>query len=251
VQEPRYREGMPGGRPRWPCVVFDLDGTLVDTIGLIVDSYQYAFETVLGSLEDESRIRAWIGQPLIRAFREASPQDAERLYETYLEWNHANTERLIRRYPGIDRLLRDLNGAGVAVAAATSKRRASAEMAADLTGLSSHLDVLVTMEDTVLHKPDPEPLLLAVNRLGATPDQAVYVGDAIVDVPGRTQRRDGSGGGHLGSWGAGGTGGDGAGRGGGHGRRPARGAAAHPGRRGGCLENAARGEFLETYLGSR
>jgi hypothetical protein len=55
-------------------------------------------------------------------------------------------------------------------------------MAADLTGLSSHLDVLVTMEDTVLHKPDPEPLLLAVNRLGATPTGAVYVGDAIVDV---------------------------------------------------------------------
>jgi pyrophosphatase PpaX len=173
---------MPGGRPRWPCVVFDLDGTLVDTIGLIVDSYQYAFETVLGSLEDEARIRAWIGQPLIRAFREASPRDAERLYETYREWNHANTERLIRRYAGIDRLLRDLSGAGVAVAAATSKRRASAEMAADLTGLSSHLDVLVTMEDTVLHKPDPEPLLLAVNRLGATPTEAVYVGDAIVDV---------------------------------------------------------------------
>jgi pyrophosphatase PpaX len=182
VQEPRYRDGMPGGRPRWPCVVFDLDGTLVDTIDLIVDSYQYAFETVLGSLEDEARIRAWIGQPLIRAFREASPQDAERLYETYLEWNQANTERLIRRYAGIDRLLRDLSEAGVVVAAATSKRRASAEMAADLTGLSSHLDVLVTMEDTILHKPDPEPLLLAVNRLGATPDQAVYVGDAIVDV---------------------------------------------------------------------
>jgi pyrophosphatase PpaX len=85
-------------------------------------------------------------------------------------------------YAGIDRLLRDLSGAGVAVAAATSKRRASAEIAAGLTGLSSHLDVLVTMEDTVVHKPDPEPLLLAVNRLGATPDQAVYVGDAIVDV---------------------------------------------------------------------
>jgi pyrophosphatase PpaX len=85
-------------------------------------------------------------------------------------------------YAGIDRLLRDLSGTGVAVAAATSKRRASAEIAAGLTGLSSHLDVLVTMEDTVVHKPDPEPLLLAVNRLGATPDQAVYVGDAIVDV---------------------------------------------------------------------
>jgi hypothetical protein len=113
-------------------------------------------------------------------------------------------------YAGIDRLLRDLSGAGVAVAAATSKRRASAEIAAGLTGLSSHLDVLVTMEDTVVHKPDPEPLLLAVNRLGATPDQAVYVGDAIVDVQDARNAGNGSGRGHLGSWGARGTGGDGA-----------------------------------------
>jgi HAD superfamily hydrolase (TIGR01509 family) len=118
-------------------------------------------------------------------------------------------------YAGIDRLLRDLSGAGVAVG---GRRRASAEIPAGLTGLSSHLDVLVTMEDTVVHKPDPEPLLLAVNRLGATPDQAVYVGDAIVDVQAARNAGNGSGRGHLGSWGARGTGGDGAGRRGGDGR---------------------------------
>ena len=171
--------------PRWPYVVFDLDGTLVDTIGLIVDSYQHAFTTVLGAAEDEVLIRSWIGQPLIRAFREHSPEQADQLFATYVEWNHANTERLVRRYAGVDDLLADLTAAGVRFAAATSKLRGAAETALRLTGIDAYLSgpqALVTLEDTDEHKPDPAPLLLAVERLGGTPAEAVYVGDAVVDV---------------------------------------------------------------------
>jgi pyrophosphatase PpaX len=168
--------------PRWTTVVFDLDGTLVDTIGLIVASYQHAFRTVLGREEDETRIRSWIGQPLIRGFRSLAPERAEELFSTYLDWNHANTERLIRRYAGIDTLLADLAAAGVGVAVATSKLRTSAQTALKLTGLDAYLDVLVTLEDTDAHKPDPAPLLLAVERLGGRLADAVYVGDAVVDV---------------------------------------------------------------------
>lgn len=173
---------MTAPAPRWPAVVFDLDGTLVDTVGLIVASYQHAFRTVLGAEEDEARIRAWIGQPLIRAFREVSPERADELFETYIEWNSANTERLIRRYAGIGAMLAALDEAGVAVAAATSKLRGPAEMAVRLTGLAEHLDVIVTLEDTEQHKPDPQPLLLAAQRLGARAEDTVYVGDAVVDV---------------------------------------------------------------------
>ena len=167
---------------RWPVVVFDLDGTLVDTIGLIVASYQHAFTSVLGREEDEVMIRSWIGQPLIRGFRSIDPEHADELLGTYLAWNRANTERLIRRYAGIDTLLADLTTAGVHVAAATSKLRGPAEDAIRLTGLEASLDVLVSMEDTDAHKPDAAPLLLAVDRLGGTPADAVYVGDAVVDV---------------------------------------------------------------------
>jgi pyrophosphatase PpaX len=167
---------------RWPSVVFDLDGTLVDTIGLIIDSYQHAFATVLGAPEDEAVIRGWIGQPLIRAFRQRSPERADELFATYVDWNNANTERLIRRYAGMDGLLADLAAAGVGLAAATSKRRGSAESALRLTGLDAYVSILVTLEDTTEHKPDPAPLLLAVERLGGRPGEAVYVGDAVVDV---------------------------------------------------------------------
>ncbi len=169
-------------QPPWPTVVFDLDGTLVDTIGLIVASYQHAFRTVLGHEWDEAQIRSWIGQPLIRAFRIADEPRADELYAVYTEWNEANTERLVRPYAGMDRLLGDLTTAGVGIAVATSKRREPAEWALRLCGLDGLVPVIVSMEDTPVHKPDPAPLLLACSRAGGEPSHAAYVGDATVDL---------------------------------------------------------------------
>lgn len=168
--------------PRWDTVVFDLDGTLVDTIGLIVASYQHAFETVLGRREDERRIKAWIGRPLQDCFAEADPGRAGELFRAYSEWNAANTERLIRPYAGVQALLGELRQAGVGIAVATSKRREPATIALRLTGLTDLVEHLVTMEDTPVHKPDPRPLLLALGKAGGRAERAAYVGDAVVDV---------------------------------------------------------------------
>lgn len=167
---------------RWPAAVFDLDGTLVDTVPLIVASYQHAFRTHLGREEDEALIRSWIGQPLIRAFRSVDESKADALYDTYIGWNHDNTERLIRPFDGAAALLTALREAGVTIGVATSKRRPQAQRALELTGLAGLVEPTVTMEDTDAHKPDPAPILLACKRIGVTPDQAVYVGDAAVDV---------------------------------------------------------------------
>jgi pyrophosphatase PpaX len=168
--------------PRWSTAVFDLDGTLADTIHLIVESYQHAFRTILGHEEEPTVIRSWIGRPLIGAFRDHSPEHADELYATYLQWNADNTERLIRGYEGVREVLADLGAAGVHVGVATSKRRESAQQAMDILGLGEHVEVLVAMEDTDKHKPDPTPLLLALERMGRSGTGAVYVGDAVVDV---------------------------------------------------------------------
>lgn len=169
-------------QPRWTTAVFDLDGTVVDTVPLIVASYQYAFRTHLGREEDEARIRAWIGQPLIRAFREVDPELAPAMYDTYLQWNHAHTQGMIGSFEGVRELLEDLPARGVRTGVATSKRRGQAQRAVTFTGLDDVLDLTVTLEDTQAHKPDPTPVLLACQKLGADPAQAVYVGDAAVDI---------------------------------------------------------------------
>ncbi len=167
--------------PRWETVVFDLDGTLVDTIGLIVASYQHATQTVLGHAWDERRIRAYIGRPLIECFREGAPEHAEALFAAYTEWNEAHPH-LIAPYAGVDRMLGRLRSAGVQVAVATSKRREPALMALERCGIADLVPVLVTMEDTDVHKPRPEPLLLALARAGGVVTSAAYVGDAAVDL---------------------------------------------------------------------
>ncbi|MGL5908899.1 MAG: HAD family hydrolase [Phycicoccus sp.] len=166
----------------WPVVLFDLDGTLADTIPLIVSSYQHAFREVLGEEVDEARIRAWIGRPLLDAFLEASPDHGHALDAVYREWNLANTARLIRRYDGVPELLGALTASGVACAVVTSKRRMTARLALESVGIDHLVDVVAGLEDTVRHKPDPEPLLHGARALGVDPADCVYVGDAVVDV---------------------------------------------------------------------
>ena len=102
-----------GAQPRWETVLFDLDGTLADTIPLIVASYQHAFRTVLAEEVEEARARAWIGRPLLPALLEESPEHGHELDRVYREWNLANTARLIRRYAGVPELLAALAAAGV------------------------------------------------------------------------------------------------------------------------------------------
>ena len=168
--------------PRHPVVLFDLDGTLADTIPLIVASYQHAFRTVLAEEVEEGRARAWIGRPLLPALLEESPEHGHELDRVYREWNLANTPSLIRRYPGVPELLAQLTAAGVTCAVATSKRRETARLALVGVGIDHLVDVVAGLEDTAAHKPAPDPLLFAAASLGVDPAHCVYVGDATVDV---------------------------------------------------------------------
>ena len=168
--------------PRHPVVLFDLDGTLADTIPLIVASYQHAFRTVLAEEVEEGRARAWIGRPLLPALLEESPEHGVELDRVYREWNLANTARLIRRYDGVPELLTELTAAGVSCAVATSKRRETARLALAGVGIDHLVDVVAALEDTTSHKPAPDPLMHAAATLGVDPAGCVYVGDATVDV---------------------------------------------------------------------
>lgn len=163
-------------------MIFDLDGTLVNSVDLIVASYQHAFRTVLGHEWDEAEIKTWIGQSLYGAFQRACPEQADELFETYTVWNQAHTPDMLTAYPGIPELMKDLVAAGIRIGTATSKRQEPAQWALDLGQMSDTVPLLVAHDDVDEHKPSPKPLLLAVQKLGCTPDDAVYVGDAAVDV---------------------------------------------------------------------
>jgi pyrophosphatase PpaX len=162
--------------------LWDFDGTIVDTIAWIVAGHQQASATVLGQPWDEAEIRRWIGRPLDETVRRAEPERADAILEVYQRWSQAHTEQQADCYPGLPEVLRDLAAAGVCGGLVTSRRRCSTLEICHRLGLAETVPLLVAGDDLERHKPDPAPLWLALERLGATPDRAAYIGDALVDV---------------------------------------------------------------------
>ncbi|WP_179229165.1 HAD family hydrolase [Parenemella sanctibonifatiensis] len=166
-----------------PTILFDFDGTLANTVPLILASYRHTFDTVGLPPADEATIRSWIGRTLPDMFTElAGPDRVAELTEIYSTWQHDNAEQHLLPYAGMHQLVSDLIEAGAKVGIATSRRRGSAQRLKDLVGLDERLPLLVGLEDSTQHKPAAEPLLLAAERLGSEPGDCVYVGDALVDL---------------------------------------------------------------------
>jgi pyrophosphatase PpaX len=163
-------------------VLFDLDGTVVDTVELIVESFRHATRTVLGRELPDEHILAGVGQPLRAQMERLSVRHATELYDVYREYNHRRHDELIRGYEGIDDVLGELRAAGRRLGIVTSKSRDTTQMAFRAVGLAEHFDAVVTASDTDAHKPDPEPLLLCLEMLGEPSGRAIYIGDSPYDI---------------------------------------------------------------------
>ena len=168
---------------RYRVILFDLDGTLIDSGPIIIASMRHASVTVLGREPDEAAVRDAIGGPgLIEQMRDLDPDRVDELVDVYRAHNeplHATLET----FDGIPELLRELVGRGHRLGIVTAKRRSTVHLAFDRFPFLQELtDVLVGSEDTERHKPDPDPVLEALRRIGATPEEAVYVGDSPFDI---------------------------------------------------------------------
>ena len=167
---------------RWPVVLFDLDGTVLDTVELIRASHEHALREVLGVELSDEELMAGIGTPLREQMEAFSPERADELFHAYRRWNHANTARLIRPYAGIDAVLLELEREGARLGIVTSKMQDAVDLAWDALPPPIVWDCVITIEDTELHKPHPAPLHEALRQVGGTPDQAVYIGDSPFDL---------------------------------------------------------------------
>jgi pyrophosphatase PpaX len=164
-------------------VLLDLDGTVIDSVALIRESHRHAVRTVLGEDWDDERLVANVGRPLPEQMAAFSPERSEELYRVYREWNHANTAALLLAYPGVEDALRQLRAAGRRLGIVTSKSRDAVALAWEvLPDLDGLFDVVVAAEDSERHKPAPDPVLAALERLGAAPEGACYAGDSPFDI---------------------------------------------------------------------
>ena len=163
-------------------VIFDLDGTVVDTVELIRDSFRYTVKKVLGRELPESVMLAGVGQPLMPQMQALSPEHAQELYDVYLEYNHRRHDELIKPYDGMQAALAQLRAAGRRLGIVTSKSRDTTAMALRSVGMRDLFGEVVTATDSSAHKPSPEPVLLCVEKLGGVPAEAIFIGDAPVDI---------------------------------------------------------------------
>lgn len=163
-------------------VLFDLDGTIADTVPLIIASFRRTVSEVLGWTPTEDQCRAWIGRSLRETFDVMAPERTEELMAHYLEWNLANHHTFVRGFQGMDAVMDALAASGRNYGVATSKRYESALVSLECAGLTGRVPLLATEEDTAEHKPSPAPLLHALAQVGVRPAEAVYVGDAVVDM---------------------------------------------------------------------
>jgi pyrophosphatase PpaX len=167
---------------RFPVVLFDLDGTVIDSGAIILASMRHAAREVLGEEPPDELLMAAVGGPGLEAQMHAlAPDRVEELVRVYRAHNEPLHEELVC-CPGIDDVLVRLKDEGRRLGIVTAKRRATVELAFNVLPLEHLFDTVVGGDETARHKPDPEPLLLAASRLDVSPKECAYVGDSPFDI---------------------------------------------------------------------
>lgn len=166
------------------AVLFDFDGTLADTTEMILQCYRHTMTTHLGECPPDERWLEGFGTPLetqIALFARDEDEVAAML-ETYKSHQRALMESMLSPFPGAVEAVAELDRRGVRLAIVTSRLKRATLRGLELCGLMDHFEVVITPEDVTNPKPDPEPVKLALERLGVNAERAWFVGDSPHDV---------------------------------------------------------------------
>jgi pyrophosphatase PpaX len=167
---------------RFPVVLFDLDGTVVDSGGIILASMRHATREVLGREISDADLMAAVGGPGLEAqMRELGPEQVDELVRVYRAHNEPLHTELVG-FAGIDDVLVQLKDEGRKLGIVSAKRRATVALAFAQVEIGHLFDVVLGGDDTVNQKPSPDPLLNALQILEADAADAVYVGDSPFDM---------------------------------------------------------------------
>lgn len=167
---------------RYRAVLFDLDGTLLDSADLIITAFVDTCRALLGRTFDrDETLRTW-SWPVRARFHALAPDRADELTQAYLRRYLELHDRYASLFPGVPDVLDGLRARGYSLGIVTSKRRATTTAAVRAFGLDRWCSVIVVDEDVRRHKPDPEPVNLAARLLGVAASGALMVGDSAEDI---------------------------------------------------------------------
>ena len=171
---------------KYSTYLFDLDGTLIDSIELIMESFRHTFRINLGAgptPDQERRWREGFGTPLrIQLAKFVSVDQVDDLVDGYRTFTHEHHDRLIRPYSGISEALLALQRSGVRMSIVTSKTNQLARRGLQLFDLEDYFETVVGMDDVSEHKPHPAPVIEALSRMSVEASNVVFVGDSPHDI---------------------------------------------------------------------
>ncbi|NLJ95357.1 MAG: HAD-IA family hydrolase [Clostridiaceae bacterium] len=165
------------------AILFDFDGTLCDTIPLIVESYQHMYKAHGKRFHQPDEIIAGIGLPLETVIGSEYPTEMPKMLQTYLDYNFKYSITRYGIFLGIGPMLEELKKMNIPMGIVTAKRYENLIPTLEHSGLDQYFEIIVSKNDTDQHKPNPAPLLLGMEKLGyQNPSRIMYVGDAVFDV---------------------------------------------------------------------
>lgn len=165
-------------------LLFDFDGTLLDTNELIIQTFQYVLGNHYPGRYERIDILPFLGPTLHESFDSIDPEKTEQLIVEYRAWNKSMHDELSSEFDGVSETMRLLKAAGMKMAIVSTKRTEMIMKGLELLDVEGVFDEVIAMDDVTRTKPDPEPILLALERLGATADEALMIGDNYHDIVG-------------------------------------------------------------------
>jgi pyrophosphatase PpaX len=170
----------------WSAVLFDLDGTLADTVELILRSYRHTMETHLGEAPPDQRFLATMGKPLPVQIRDFASDEAQAaaMRQTYVTFQRGIHDEMVKPYPGVRSVLEQLRDQGVRLGVVTSKASGIAGNTLECCGLLHYIDFMVCANQVTRPKPHPESVTRAIDHfeLADRPEDVVFVGDSPFDM---------------------------------------------------------------------
>lgn len=164
------------------AILFDLDGTIIDTNELIITSFDYILNNYLGLNIGKDEIIESFGIPLKDVMNHYAKERADELVDEYIKYSLHSHDKYIKSYDHVEDGLIKLRNKGLKLAIVTSKRRGTALKGLNCFDLEKYFDVIITPEDSKRHKPDGEPVIKACEALEVKPEETIMVGDSHNDI---------------------------------------------------------------------
>lgn len=164
-------------------ILFDYDGTLMDTNEVVLQSWQHTFRTIRGYEEDPEVIRQTFGEPLVMTLAKLFPETpVEKSLDIYRTFQREVFTDFVEVFSGMFELLEELKYQGYKLGLVTSRTKDTTWAGLEHYGMDKYFDAVITAGDTDKHKPDPAPILITLDRMGSLPEEAIMVGDTMFDL---------------------------------------------------------------------